>query len=451
MRLVLVPSCLLGLGLLTATIVTLLVARSRIDAEIASNADLCGLVIRYALGDLRKSDDPSEALEKLLQDLAKLRHVSVAYVTEGVRDPPAAEARPTWLGFFEPPRDVASYPVTVEGAPRGRLVVATRPSDELAEIWANLGFLAALLAAIAVATAAAILLTARQTEKPLATLVEGLRRLRLGRFDSLGEIELVELAEIAARFDELAASLARSRGENRLLVDRLLAIQDSERKALARELHDQLGAALFGIRVAASCIVADTTTDRDDGATSRTLAHAQKISTLAEELQQLSSRMLERVRPHVVQRLGLCEALRDLVAEWRATHRSIACDLVLPASAPPVDEDIGATIYRIVQEALTNVARHSRARNVLVRVGFDRAVASVKIVDDGIGLPANLERGFGFLGMNERIRGIGGSLEIGNGPRQGTVIEASVPLAEGDVTAQERVPGIRADPKGHEP
>jgi len=468
-RLILVPSFVLCAGIVAAIVVTLLAARNRIDAETLSGVDLAGLVIRYALDDLGTASDPAAILEQLRQDLEKVRHVQVSFVPgEGADEPSPAENAVPWSPvFLAPGRIVARYPVTVRGAPHGTLVMATRPSDEAVEIWSSLAFLVALLAAVSTAIAVAILITARQTLKPLGDLVEGLRRLKQGRFDALAEIKVAELHEIGSRFNELAESLARTRADNRLLVDRLMATEDRERKALARELHDELGAALFGIRVAASCILEHFPASRASGCVVKMRQHedfgprsdatgsegardsadagkiadpaddivrrAQTISSLAETLQVQSRRMLERVRPQVLQRLGAGEALSDLADQWRATHRDIACDLTLPAAVPSMDEETGSTLYRILQEALTNVARHSGARRVHVTldIGDERAgtlAARLTVEDDGKGLPPDLRFGFGLLGMTERVRKLGGRLQVTNGRKAGTRVEAILPL-----------------------
>jgi two-component system sensor histidine kinase UhpB len=438
-RLILLPTFVFCVGLLAAIAVTLLAARNRIDAETLSGVDLAGLVIRYALTGLATASDPEEALRRLQQELEKVRHVKVRYVArQSEAEPPPDERAAAWMpSFFASERIVARYPVTVRGEPRGMLVMSTRPSDEAAEIWGGLSFLTMLLAAIAAVIGVAILFTTRQTLKPLAELVEGLRRLRQGQFDALREIEVVELQEIGARFNELAAALARTRADNRLLVDRLMAIQDSERKALARELHDEFGAALFGIRAAASCILERTAFAASADPKDEIVRRAQTIATLAETLQQQSRRMLDRVRPQVLQRLGLCDALLDLVDRWRGTHQGIACDLSLPEAACTVDEETGATIYRIVQEGLTNVARHSEARHVRVTLGFDEnkrsgtTLARLTVEDDGKGLPQDFRFGFGLLGMTERVRKLGGRLGVANGGTAGTRIDAILPLEAG--------------------
>ncbi len=166
-RLILLPAIVLCAGMPAEIVVTLLAARNRIDAE-----------------------------------------------TEGAEKPsPEVNSAPWPQSFPAPERIVARYPVSVRGTPHGTLAVAICPADEAAEIWSSLVFLVALLGTVSAAIAIAILVTARQTLKPLGDLVEGLRRLRQGRFDALGEIRVAD-------------PLARTRADNRLLVDRLMAIEE---------------------------------------------------------------------------------------------------------------------------------------------------------------------------------------------------------------------------------
>jgi two-component system sensor histidine kinase UhpB len=105
--------------------------------------------------------------------------------------------------------------------------------------------------------------------------------------------------------------------------------------------------------------------------------------------------------------------------------------LTTPAEQPVLSEDVNLTIYRIVQECLTNVARHSKATNV--RIAMNTAAnqsMSIRVADDGVGLPRDFRFGFGFLGMSERVRKFGGRLKVSNGRKSGTLIEVVIPLAE---------------------
>jgi len=464
MRLILIPSGILLLGIIAAVVVTLSDARARIASEVESGFNLGDHLIAYALDDLAASKDPDGALRRLRDGLSHVRHIEVAYrpqAPETGQEPakpspfdPSAKTRssaPGWfLHLFEPARIEKAFPVSFGGQRRGELVMASEPADEAAEIWESLVFLTTLLTGISIAIVALLLLTARHTLKPIHQLVDGLDRLGRGQFHALGEIRISELRQIGEQFNRLARTLARAEAENHLLIDRLLSIQDAERKELARELHDEFGASLFGIRAAASCIVeAAATGTADAAAKTEIISRAQAISALADAIQKQNYRILDRIRPVILHQMGLPDALRHLVSSWRAQHREFDCDIEIPDESlkprPVLDEEISLTSYRIVQECLTNVARHSKAKVVRVAMDFCAGAPSrpgeaaaealgagpslrLSIEDDGVGLPPEFKFGFGFLGMSERVRKLGGHLKIGDGARAGAIVEASIPL-----------------------
>lgn len=450
-RLIFIPSSLLALGIVTAVVVTLYGAKDRISSEIASGVNLGEILIDYALDDVVASAEPEQAMQRLQDELAQIRHISVRYKRYWVRGDdyaapsPRNSDAPKWFAdFFEPARIVKTYPVVIKDQQHGELVMWTRPSDEIAEIWDGLVFLASLLAAISIGIVTLISLTASQTLKPLNDLVDGLGRLQRGQFSGLGEICVVELRQIGEQFNRLARSLARTEADNHLLIDRLMSIQEAERKELARELHDEFGASLFGIRAAASCIVEDASSaDLVVKRRRDVIGRAETISALADSIQKQNYRILERIRPVLLHQVGLVDATRHLVEEWRAAHRDVNCEIRLPSVAASFGEEVSLTSFRIVQECLTNVARHAKAKTVRVamelaneaQAGRDEAASSrrsirLSVEDDGVGLPADFRFGFGFLGMSERVRKLGGHFHVSNGARAGVLIEAFIPMAE---------------------
>ncbi|WP_036255228.1 ATP-binding protein [Methylocapsa acidiphila] len=448
-RLIFIPSTLLALGIVVAIVVTLSGATDRIRSEIASGVNLGSILIGYALDDVVVAAKPEEALRQLQDELAHIRHITVRYSSStGANDDDPVQASrnveaPQWfVNIFEPERIVKSYPVTIRGQPYGELVMWTKPSDEVAEIWNGLVFLTGLLAAISVGIVTLISLTANQMLRPLNDLVDGLGRLQRGQFSGLGEICVGELRQIGEQFNRLARSLARTEADNHLLIDRMMSIEEAERKELARELHDEFGASLFGIRAAASCIIEDASSPLNAERRQEIISRAEAISALADSIQKQNYRILERIRPVILHQVGLLNATRHLVEDWRSAHRDVECELRLPDEQPTFDEEVSLTSYRIIQECLTNVARHAKARSVRIALEIDRcpnaaAAASttgarcihVSIEDDGVGLPSDFRFGFGFLGMSERVRKLGGQLKVSNGPEAGALVEAVIPVA----------------------
>jgi signal transduction histidine kinase len=201
----------------------------------------------------------------------------------------------------------------------------------------------------------------------------------------------------------------------------LMAAQEEERRKLSRELHDELGQTM-------SAVVLELSTaepllpSRSEEARSR----VQLARRLAESAVSAVRDMALLLRPSMLDDLGLVPALR-----WHAREvsRRTGMNITLLADHVPDDlEDEQRTcIYRVVQEALRNAARHARARAVRIVVRRDASHIRVSIQDDGVGFDSQREKGMGILGMEERVRAAGGALRIDSEPEGGTVIGIRIP------------------------
>ena len=146
--------------------------------------------------------------------------------------------------------------------------------------------------------------------------------------------------------------------------------------------------------------------------------------------------MLSRLRPHSLEGQGLASALRDLVHNWQQRAAHITFKIALPAPFPPLGIDESLVLYRVVQEALTNVVRHSAAHACTVAFTVDAGRLRVRIEDDGVGLAVDTIHGCGLTGMAERLRMVGGQLRVENGAAGGLHLDASLPLVSINVTKE---------------
>jgi signal transduction histidine kinase len=189
-------------------------------------------------------------------------------------------------------------------------------------------------------------------------------------------------------------------------------------------LHDETLQGLGALRV----LLASALRRRSPGVLEGSVESA--ISALDQEIQNLRG-LIAELRPAALDELGVAAALRGL-AERTATAHGLAVDaeLSLPEGRPHPERgiDLDATVYRVVQEALSNVAKHSRAERVRLSVVERDGSIEVSIEDDGVGFDPDLpEEGFGLLGMRERVAMAGGSLAIDSAPGTGTRIKAVIP------------------------
>jgi len=254
-----------------------------------------------------------------------------------------------------------------------------------------------------------------------APLVEPRSGAVIGQILSLRDITEKKRAEEAAR------ELRWNRQITHLIQQRV----DEERRALARELHDELSQYATAIRT-----IGMTIANRagDDAPEIRSQALA--VVSIGGQLYDMVRGMIRQLRASAPHRLGLARAIEDAVNGWRARRRDVRFDLKLPPRLETVPEELAAAVYRIVQEALNNALRHAGATRIEVELrwsgGPDGAdtVLEVAVTDDGRGLPpgAAADGGFGLLGMRERVEALRGELEIDSRPGEGLRLVARLPL-----------------------
>ena len=211
---------------------------------------------------------------------------------------------------------------------------------------------------------------------------------------------------------------------NRELTRRLLEVQESERRALARELHDELGQHCHAIRVEAAFAQRC-----DDAAQAR--AAVLRSAGNAEALVARVRALLQRLRPAELDQLGLVAALQALCESWEESS-GVACIFRHTGALDGLGENVDTALYRVTQEALTNVLRHARAGQV--RVHLQRpleapALVELRVDDDGCGFDTSLDTpGLGLLGATERAAGLGGTLHVDSAPAGGTRLCLRVPV-----------------------
>jgi len=252
---------------------------------------------------------------------------------------------------------------------------------------------------------------------------------------ALGNVLLVET--LRAQLDEIRASretLAQAQRQ-------LLRSREEERARLARELHDGPLQDLVGLNMQLGLLLADNAAPLTE--TLRTLRA--EVRALLTELRQVCAEL----RPPMLDTMGLGAALRVLAEEWSAQHHlPVQLDLASDAALRALPDQVSVNLYRVTQEALTNIAHHAHARNVTLTLACDATRWTLTIGDDGEGfvVPATLNelaaRGhFGLVGLRERVELIGGALTIESAPGAGTIVRVTWQMAELLIGARARHDG----------
>jgi two-component system sensor histidine kinase UhpB len=298
--------------------------------------------------------------------------------------------------------------VAVEGKRVGDIVFAPDMSADIYEKW--IGFLAIAGSGIALTLLTGIIahFTARSALDPLRNLGDGLTRMRMGDYERLiPAAGPPEIRKSSLEANELARTLRRLSRDNRGLLRRIVSLQDDERRDMARELHDELGPLLFGIRANTVALLEAIPPGKAELGSA-----AEGILQSVETLQQANRRILDRLRPLYIQELGLERSIQTLLQNANAQAPDLALTSQIDAKLNAIDGLLSQTVYRVIQEAVTNVLRHARADSMHVRAAIEDRELVVEISDNGIGFPADGLLGRGLTGMLERVRALSGTLQL---------------------------------------
>jgi two-component system sensor histidine kinase TtrS len=216
--------------------------------------------------------------------------------------------------------------------------------------------------------------------------------------------------------------------EKRFLAQKCMAVQEEERRYLARELHDELGQCITAIQADAEIIQ-----DLSGACDSRLKASAGAIQGVSSRIYEVVHSLMLRYRPGVLDDLGLVETIRDEVNAWQARQPDTVYTLNFSGDLDALGEDLNICVYRIIQECLTNIAKYARASSVHIDIAFNHAGAvpqlRVDVQDNGVGFdPHARGGGFGLVGMRERVEALQGEFTLTTMPGTGTRITVVLPL-----------------------
>jgi two-component system sensor histidine kinase UhpB len=434
---------------LVAGAVTILQARRSTRVEIAASMELAQLLVSEAVALMQQELPAEKFLADLASPLRLIRHVRIVVKDANgtplpVRSAPddadtAREARaPAWFAaLIAPPVASRDVPVIVDGGRIGWIEIKAEPRDEIAEVWGNTVGLGAVALILNAAVIAILYLLFGRVLGPLTGVARGLADLEGRNYRvRLARPRARELAAITDRFNALAQALESARAENERLNHRLITAQDDERRRTALELHDEVGPSLFGLKATAGSIA--TAARELPSETARKLTErAREMLAIIEHLQGINRSMLNRLRPMALGHVPLKDILAELVRDRARQHPQVAFALSAGELMAGYGDSIDLTVYRCVQESLTNAIRHAQASHVEIKlaettgaVGASAGAAQLTLAirDDGRGIDPAAPWSFGLRGMQERVHGLGGSFKVEGASGGGTCVRIAIPL-----------------------
>ncbi len=376
----------------------------------------------------------SDLAARLTRDAA-IRHLRFEVVASGARpmlSEPRAEAiagaAPAWFAaLVRPPPTELVHRVAYAG---GDIVIAADPDDEIAEAWRETQTTMAVLIVMCVGAIVLVFLFVGRALRPLSEVARALEGIEHGQFTTrVPAIGLADIDAITARYNHMAAALAHSHAENLELAQRSLEIQEQERRHLAHELHDEMGQSITAIKALAVSI-----RERLELSDSGLAERAATITDVSSDIYARVRRMMARLHPVVLDELGLVAAIELMVDDWNTHHEDCFCSFSAPRDLPALNAAARIGVYRIAQEALTNIARHAGAEQASIELRcvsdlHDAPLLELLVTDNGCGfVPGAQRRGLGLLGIQERVEALGGALNLDATPGAGLRLRARLPL-----------------------
>jgi two-component system, NarL family, sensor histidine kinase UhpB len=433
---------------LVAGSVTILKARTATRVEIAASMELAQLLVGEAVPLMQQEVPAERFLGDLSSQLRLVRHVRI-----GVKDvagnplalrPPVAAAAdalrgderapaPGWFAaLIAGPVESRNVPVIVNGAPIGSVEIVSEPKDEIAEVWENTVALAAVALVLNLAMIGLLYVLFGRVLDPLTGLAAGLADLERERYQvRLPRPQPQELAAITDRFNALAEALEATRAENLRLNHRIITAQDDERRRTALDLHDEVGPSLFGLKANAASI-AGAVGELSEGAGRNVKERVRDMLAIIEHVQTINRSLLNRLRPMALGHVPLRDILSELVRERAREQPQIAFAFAPEKLDRSYGDSVDLTVYRCIQESLTNAIRHANAKHVDIELGeAGAAQLTLTVRDDGLGIDPGTPIGFGISGMQERVQGLGGQYTVESGAGRGTCVRIAIPLRNG--------------------
>jgi len=218
--------------------------------------------------------------------------------------------------------------------------------------------------------------------------------------------------------------------ETRLLTQHMAEAQEGERRHLARELHDELGQCLTAIKTDAVLI-----RNRTQETEPKVFTSAQAIIDVASHIYDVVHNMITRLRPSPLDDLGLVPTLEESISAWQQRQEDINFKLSLSGELNNLSEAMNMTIFRIVQESITNAVRHAAAAEIAISVKNEDGAIDISIIDNGKGMEVqdfHSDVDFGLLGMRERAHSLGGEFKLTSALGDGVSIHITLPLGKNE-------------------
>jgi two-component system sensor histidine kinase UhpB len=407
-----------------------------VQAEIDADAQMARQLVEARIAEEAEEVESPDRIVELMESLEARHHLQARYVESGSALPPASDSddfavhgtAPSWLAPLLGVRpSIQVIPVSSKGHEGARIVLETDPSTEISKVWRLIGTGLLAIAVVSLSTLALVTVGLTRSLRPLGNLAGALSRIGGGDYSArIGASGPTEIALLGRHFDLMAEQLQSMQKHTRTLTAQLLAVQERERRDIARDLHDELGPCLLAANLDVSALVRLNQNRQTDAIEEC----ARGLGRVLDQMQGLVRRMIGRLHLESAEPFDLGAAVADLAGFWRERCPEITWHVAPWDCWPELPPAQAVPLHRILQEAVSNAVRHSGARHIYIDCIRSSDDVTVQVRDDGSGIVDHAHTGFGLSGMRERIEEIGGSLVITSKSELGTTIAARLPARQ---------------------
>ncbi len=404
-------------------------ARQSVKKEVKSSITLALQMIELGFAQAPAAGKNSSEWLSRISALQQTRHLQFAIIQDGGkpikfafhREVDNSESRPpNWfIQAVGTEYLTERYDVSMADGSKQTILITANPLDEITEAWGESKAFFWSVVVMLLVIFLAVNLVFNSMLRAVQAILTGLHQVEAGKYDiTITKSNISEFDAIATEVNEMSRALKVAQENNQALARHTMQIQETERKTLSRELHDEMGQSLTAIKA-----MAVTSQQKNSDVASI----ADSIIEICDHLAKVVRSMMRTLHPLSLTELGLNATLTDLVSEWQRRQPDLDITFQYDEPLDKLGSELAINVYRVTQECLTNVVRHANASKVNVIIAYtgDRVVITVR--DNGIGAQAG-SQGFGVLGMRERVENMGGQLNFNSSQGQGVIVTAWMPF-----------------------
>lgn len=409
-------------------------ARNSVEKEVQSSINLALQMIEFGFAQVPVASRHGSAWLPQIRALQQARHLQISITDDGGQPvefvthkvveetdniPPRWFVDAVMMDFL-----TAQYDIVMADGRKKTILITANPMDEISEAWGESKAFSWSIVAMLLVMFLAVNLVFHSMLRAVKSILAGLHSVESGKYDiALPSFKISEFDAIAAEINEMSLALKTAQQSNQALALHTMHIQEEERRTMSRELHDEMGQSLTAIKAMA------VTTKQVNVDVPKI---ADSIIEICNHLATVVRSMMRTLHPLSLAELGLGATLTDLMTEWRRRNPSLAIEFHYDEKLEALDQEVAIHVYRVIQECLTNVVRHSLATEVTVSVvliAIQQLPPRVEldVSDNGVGGEIDAQ-GFGVLAMRERVENLGGKFSFKSSVGHGVQVHAWMPF-----------------------